>query len=167
MKKDSDSIEALVLDVRPIFSCGDSPCEPIERAVAALDPGQDLILLAPFEPIPLFSKLGREGFSHTAEQQADGTWKVVFSRTTKADRPASDAAGPGLVLDHRGLEPPEPLVRTLEALGRIAPGENITMLSDRKPMHLLEELDARGFLFDCVEQEDRTFATRIWRADTP
>jgi uncharacterized protein (DUF2249 family) len=164
MKKPQDPIPPLVLDVRPILAGGGSPCEPIEQAVAALRPGQNLVLLVPFEPVPLFAKLGREGFSHTAAQQADGTWKVVFSRPAETERPARDSTKQEVLLDNRGLEPPEPLVRTLEALGQLAPGGAIKMLSDRKPHHLFPELEARGFLFDCTEQSDHTFVTGIWRA---
>jgi hypothetical protein len=55
-------------------------------------------------------------------------------------------------------------VRTLEALGDIASGGTIIMLSDRKPLHLFEELDARGFHFDCTEQDDHSFVTNIWHS---
>lgn len=69
-----------VLDARPMFAQGDPPCGAIDAAVAGLAPGQDLILLVPFEPIPLYSKLGRLGFAHDATQEADGSWRVQFRR---------------------------------------------------------------------------------------
>ena len=70
---------ALVLDVRPIFANGGSPCANIDAAVASLSPGQSLVLLAPFEPAPLFGKLGAKGFSHRSEATADGSWRIEFT----------------------------------------------------------------------------------------
>jgi hypothetical protein len=67
-----------VLDTRPIFGRGDTPCEAIDAAVACLGPGQSLVLLVPFEPVPLYAKLGNQGFLHQARPLGDGTWEVEF-----------------------------------------------------------------------------------------
>jgi uncharacterized protein (DUF2249 family) len=74
----NSTIEPYLLDIRPIFASGGSPCEVIESAVAGLEPGQSLVLVAPFEPIPLFTKLGARGFSHESEPQGDGSWRIRF-----------------------------------------------------------------------------------------
>jgi uncharacterized protein (DUF2249 family) len=71
--------EPLVLDVRPIFAQGGSPCGTIDDAVARLGPGQALVLLVPFEPAPLFGKLGARGFTHKSEVQADGSYRIEFT----------------------------------------------------------------------------------------
>ena len=68
------------IDARPIFERGETPCAAIEDATARLAPGQALVLLVPFEPVPLYTKLAREGFSHQAQRLADGTWKIEFRR---------------------------------------------------------------------------------------
>ena len=73
------SFEPLVLDVRPIFGRGGSPCSTIDEAVASLSPGQVFVLVAPFEPAPLFSKLGAKGFSHKSQAMADGSWRIEFT----------------------------------------------------------------------------------------
>ncbi len=70
--------EPLVLDVRPIFAQGGSPCSLIDEAVASLAPGQCFVLLAPFEPAPLFGKLAAQGFSHRSRPVADGSWRIEF-----------------------------------------------------------------------------------------
>ena len=75
------SIEPLVLDVRPIFARGGSPCSTIDEAVASLSPGQAFVLLAPFEPAPLFAKLGAKGFCHSSNAMADGCWRIEFTPT--------------------------------------------------------------------------------------
>jgi len=169
MKKCRQPIEPLVLDVRPILAGGGSPCEPIDRAVGKLKQGQSLVLIVPFEPVPLYAKLAREGFSHSSQSLPDGVWRIEFHRDEKAAAqrsPSKASANPAeeIRLDCRGLEPPEPLVRTLEALHQIASAGKIVMRSDRKPLHLFEELETRGFLFDCTEQDDHSFITNIWNA---
>ena len=49
-------------------------------------------------------------------------------------------------LDLRGLEPPEPLVRALRVAQALAAGEELLLITDRRPAHLLPLLVERGFL---------------------
>jgi uncharacterized protein (DUF2249 family) len=74
------AIAPLELDIRPIFAAGASPCGTIDEAVANLKPGQTFVLLAPFEPIPLFTKLSAQGFAHKSEALGDGGFRIVFER---------------------------------------------------------------------------------------
>ena len=69
------------LDVRPIFERGETPCAVIDEATARVAPGQSLVLLVPFEPVPLYTKLARDGFTHQAQRLPDGTWKIEFRRS--------------------------------------------------------------------------------------
>ena len=71
--------EPLVLDVRPIFAQGGSPCTNIDNAVASLLPGQSFVLLVPFEPAPLFGKLGAKGLTGKSELQPDGSYRIEFT----------------------------------------------------------------------------------------
>jgi uncharacterized protein (DUF2249 family) len=73
-----ESLKPFVLDTRPIFARGDTPCEAIDDAIASLIPGQPLVLLAPFEPVPLYAKLSNQGFKHEARQIEGDTWRVEF-----------------------------------------------------------------------------------------
>jgi uncharacterized protein (DUF2249 family) len=165
--------DAVTLDVRPIFQSGGSPCGIIDEAVSHVKPHQVFRLIAPFEPLPLIAKLGRAGFTHASKQQDDGSWKLEFHKEQahgcccekKKAQEDEKASGNDVVLDARGLEPPEPLVRTLEALTNLKKGNTLTMHSSRKPMHLFEELGRRSFSYDCSEQADHTFLTRIWHSD--
>ena len=77
-----DFMKPLQLDTRPIFARGDTPCQAIDDAAASLTPGQPLVLIVPFEPIPLYAKLGKEGFTHQAKQLADSSWHVEFRKTS-------------------------------------------------------------------------------------
>jgi uncharacterized protein (DUF2249 family) len=69
-----------VVDTRPLFARGDSPCGVIDEAMASLVPGQSLVILVPFEPVPLYAKLGKQGFLHQSRQLADGAWRIEFFR---------------------------------------------------------------------------------------
>lgn len=48
------------------------------------------------------------------------------------------------VLDLRGLPPPEPLVRALEAAEVLAEGDELVLVTERQPVHLLPLLIERG-----------------------
>jgi tRNA 2-thiouridine synthesizing protein A len=66
-----------------------------------------------------------------------------------------------LTLDNRGLEPPQPMMRTLEALEGLQPGESLTIINDRRPMFLFAELDEVGSTYDVEEQLDGSFKVVI------
>lgn len=64
-------------------------------------------------------------------------------------------------LDNRGLEPPQPMMRTLAALEELPAGEELIINNDRRPMFLYAELDERGYSHDTVELEDGSFQITI------
>ena len=68
------------VDARPIIAAGDEPFDTIMAAVADLADGEELTVLAPFEPVPLEGVLGAEGFSYEADDLGDGDWRVTFRR---------------------------------------------------------------------------------------
>jgi uncharacterized protein (DUF2249 family) len=74
-------VHPLQLDIRPIFARGESPCGAIDQAVASLIPGQTLVLIVPFEPVPLYAKLGNQGFKHQARPLGNGIWQVEFRKS--------------------------------------------------------------------------------------
>lgn len=144
------------LDVRPILREGGEPFGAIMAAVAALAPGQALRLLATFKPIPLFEVLGARGFDASAREIGGGDWEVMF---TPADAASIAAAPPGVSarnhaaqdwpdpdfeLDLCDLDPPEPMVRTLEGVESLPAGRTMAALLPREPAFLFEELKARG-----------------------
>jgi len=167
----------VTLDVRADIRAGRQPCAKILNAVARLRPGQSLRLVAPFEPVPLFEVLGQQGFAHRARELRGGDWEVLFYRATgtapsraqaeSADQPAACGCGcaaPAEVqLDTRGLEPPQPMIRILEALEALPPASRLRARTDRRPMHLYPLLEARGFVGESEEQTDGSFVTIIRR----
>jgi uncharacterized protein (DUF2249 family) len=83
----------LQLDLRPIFARGETPCTAIDAAAARVGAGQTLVLLVPFQPVPLYAKLGRQGFSADTQRLEDGTWKVVFTRERCVTAGETEACG--------------------------------------------------------------------------
>jgi uncharacterized protein (DUF2249 family) len=73
---------ARVVDARPMLARGDEPFEAIMTAVAELAPGEPLVVLAPFEPVPLEGVLSAQGFAWAAETLDNGDWRVVFRAGT-------------------------------------------------------------------------------------
>jgi uncharacterized protein (DUF2249 family) len=143
------------LDVRPILREGGEPFSVIMEAVGKLAPGQGLRLLATFKPVPLFHALGARGFESSAREIGNGDWEVIFTpagspaaaaATPPAGKESVDAAWPDPVreMDNRDLDPPEPMVRTLEGVEALAPGETVAVLLPREPVFLFEELHSRG-----------------------
>ena len=47
-------------------------------------------------------------------------------------------------LDLRGLDPPEPMRRALEAVEALGPAEAVEIITDREPLLLYHELARRG-----------------------
>ena len=66
-----------------------------------------------------------------------------------------------MILDNRGLEPPQPMMRTLTALSKLQPGETLTIINDRRPMFLYEQLDELGYKYETTEREDGNFQITI------
>ncbi len=68
------------LDVRPVLEQGGEPFVPIMEAAEAIQSGNSLVLIAPFEPVPLYEVLQARGFLHETEQVAPNEWVVCFVR---------------------------------------------------------------------------------------
>jgi uncharacterized protein (DUF2249 family) len=142
------------LDVRPILRAGGEPFEKIMETVTALSPDQNLRLLATFKPTPLFHVLASQGFEHEDRELAGGEWEILFRRTgiaPPAPQPTMSAtdstdewAEPVEAMDHRDLDPPEPMVRILASLEAAQEGQVISALLCREPIFLLPELAKRG-----------------------
>lgn len=78
--KSGDVRKTRTLDLRAMFARGDEPFGKIMEAVAALAPGDVLVLITPFLPSPLIEKLHSEGFQAQPERRADGAWQTQCSR---------------------------------------------------------------------------------------
>lgn len=175
----------LTVDVREDIRNGREPFSKIMSAVASLREEQDLFLIAPFEPVPLFAVLAKKGFQHSA-RQVGAHWEVKFTRgncshanssppveAPSAPRPATPHSQAGqslhklvaeiIEVDARGLEPPQPMVKILETLAALPDGAAVCAHTDRRPIHLYAHLEERGFTGKSEEQNDGSFITHIRR----
>lgn len=180
---DSSSPVPIVLDVRPLLAKGTTPCQAIDEAIPRVPIGGTLVLLVPFEPVPLYDKLRAHGFDHEAEQLPGEVWRVTFRRRETLSQPPTVPAvcactGPVAVetavsspqvvplrIDARRLEPPQPMVRILEALQQLPQGGTLEAHTDRKPIHLLPLLEARGYSARNEVQPDGSCLTIIRRGN--
>ena len=71
---------AVTLDVRAELAAGGEPFVRIMEAAATIPPGASLVVVAPFEPVPLYGALGGRGFTHETECVAADEWVVNFTR---------------------------------------------------------------------------------------
>lgn len=160
--------KVVTLDVRQDIRHGREPFVRIMHTVAQLTPSQRLLLIAPFEPLPLLRIMAARGFSYATNQTDYGRWEILFEPSDKSAAGAShDAASPAVApsfeIDARGLEPPMPLVRILEALETLPPETVVIARTDRCPLLLLEELPRRGFAGETEETPDGSYLTHIHR----
>jgi uncharacterized protein (DUF2249 family) len=150
--------ETTVLDVRVI-----APRDRHPRILAdlwALAPEEALELLVDHDPVPLRYQLEAEQpgcFDWAYLEEGPETWRVRLQR-----RKGNGAQPEPIRLDNRGLEPPEPLARTLEAAARLNPDEALLAQMDREPMLLYPQLHSRGLRHETTPQADGSYQVRIW-----
>lgn len=158
------------LDVREDLRNGREPFSRIMAATNALPSGGVLRLRATFEPTPLYAVMSRQGFGHWTEALAPDDWRVWFypaspepvlepgSREAGAEPETNSATGSTppeiVVLDVRGLEPPEPMLRTLAALETLPVGRTLLQINERVPQFLLPKLEDLGFEHQVREQAE-------------
>lgn len=175
-RKDAHVVE---LDVRPYLRNKLEPFQVIMDTVGKLEKDDVFVLHATFKPTPLFGVLKIKGFAGKAEQVGKDHWISTFvNRKNKrwlseeadvADEESEVEAGRGsaisgpeiITLDNRGLEPPQPMIRTLSALERIRSGGEVAIHNDRVPMFLIEELQTLGYPFTVEEQPDGSAKVKI------
>ncbi len=181
------------LDVREDLRSGREPFSRIMAAKGEVPEDGALRLRAIFEPAPLYGVLGRQGFEHWTERRADDDWVVWFWRAAPADPGAAprspgrstdpsadvgeadsgggaaDAAAPEegvVVLDVRGLEPPEPMVRTLAALREMPRDHTLVQINVREPRFLFPRLEEAGYAYEVRRQGEDLVRVFIRHADT-
>jgi uncharacterized protein (DUF2249 family) len=159
--RDTDESDITDLDVREDLRNGVEPFSRIMAAQSGIPVGGVLRLRATFEPVPLYTALGHQGFSHWTERFADDDWRVWFYRGDITAAPSSapvtadaselDSAGV-VLLDVRGLLPPEPMQLTLEMLAQLGPGESLVQVNSRIPQFLIPHLQERGYEYVLISE---------------
>lgn len=68
---------------------------------------------------------------------------------------------PLIQLDARGLEPPQPMLKTLEAFATLPAGARLVTHTDRQPLLHYPLLEQRGFTHETTAQSDGSRLTHI------
>jgi len=71
--------------------------------------------------------------------------------------------GRELVLDVRGMEPPEPLERVLETVDRFVPGDRLKLIIDCRPVPLFRMLERNGFAYREEPGAESLYEITIWQ----
>src|SRR5690606_20812642 len=66
---------ARVVDARPTLAAGGEPFAEIMEAASQVQQGEVLVVLAPFEPVPLEGVLSEQGFSYVVDELEGGDWR--------------------------------------------------------------------------------------------
>ncbi len=166
--------KVVTFDVRPIIDGGKDPLKFILEKIKELKEDETLLLINSFEPVPLYSVLGRMGYSHQTRKEGE-VFKIYFYREEKtvaaeeenqqhADDEIDVTAFENIVeLDVRGLEPPEPMVKILETLSQIDDKTALLVDHHREPVMLYPKLEERGYRAFCTKVNDNYFKIVIAR----
>jgi TusA-related sulfurtransferase len=100
-------------------------------------------------------------FTRGSGGAAESSTTPVASAAKQGSKARSCTGTPVIEVDARGLEPPQPLVKILEALASLPQGARLRARTDRRPMHLYAQLEERGFVGESEEQKDGSFVTLI------
>ena len=180
--------QVVEVDVREELRNGQEPFSRIMAAQRSVPEGGVLMLRAIFEPVPLYRVMEKQGLGHHTERLAEDDWVVWFfapgtlvggqlrgassqsERTAGTWEPATGDQGDEveegvLILDVRGMEPPEPMVRTLAALETLPAGATLVQLNERVPKFLLPKLAELGFTYEVREQSGELVRVFIRRRE--
>jgi hypothetical protein len=149
------------MDLRPLLAQGTDPLQMVAGEAAKVVSGGRLVLLAPFNPLPLRRVLAGMGFSSVAEKLDDRHWRIDLERdgqgTIGGEPTAEDCPGlpdcgapvrhesDGLHVDVRGLAPPLPMLAILRLVGSLEGDDRVVVHHDRDPVYLVPELAEIGW----------------------
>lgn len=184
MGENNDEGRIVELDVRPYLRKKLEPFEMIMDTVKTLDKKDTFILHATFKPTPLLGLLKMKGLVNQVKKLEKDHWVVTFvhksmkhklksgeldlaqGQEQEQEQEEDDSPSDELTavsekqasqvyrLDNRGLEPPNPMMRTLSKLDQCNSGDQVIIHNDRVPMFLIEELKMLGYAYDVDRQSD-------------
>jgi len=71
-----------------------------------------------------------------------------------------------ILVDARGLEPPEPMEKAVQVLALLRPGQSIRMLLHREPFPLYALLAERGYRHETRMEADGSYVILIRQSDS-
>jgi uncharacterized protein (DUF2249 family) len=162
--------QIISFDVRALLAGGSDPLKQIQQKINALQPGEALLIVNNFEPVPLIKLLEKQGFASYVKFAGKGTVETYFYRTGPSKKSVgmpetkTEAATPGdwdallkqfennlEKIDVRHLEMPMPMMTILEALETLPGNKALYVHHKRVPVFLLTELKDRNFEYRIKE----------------
>ncbi|MGO1597105.1 MAG: DUF2249 domain-containing protein [Sphingobacterium sp.] len=161
-------------DVRAMLAEGNDPLKSIQQKVKSLNPGEVLVIINNFEPVPLIKLLEKQGFQTYVNFIDPDTietyfYKIVVEDSSKEEINVGEedisTSGDWEILlkqyednlveiDVRHLEMPMPMMTILENLETLPPGKALYVRHKRIPVFLLTELKERTFDYRIREVKD-------------
>ena len=163
---------AVRLDVREDQRNHADPFARIMGAISQVQDGQVFYLRNTFEPLPLYDVLGKRGFVAWARRLAADDWEIYFLKMGKGEAKTTEEVAPHeanpaasnntgdidtdtpvatISIDVRELTPPQPMMKILDALGNLKPGETLLVHHQRRPVHLYAKLAELGYTQKTIE----------------
>lgn len=164
MNPTSEQTNSANFDVREISCREKHPL--IFRRWEELPVGGHFVLINDHDPVPLyyqFAAMFPGAFEWRYLESSPDEFHVKITRLAPSpERPAvapppsscghrHERAGE---VDARGLEPPGPMLRILEAVEAMPRGGRLRAFTDRRPVHLYPELESRQVTFASEQQPD-------------
>ncbi|NGM60990.1 DUF2249 domain-containing protein [Sphingobacterium sp. SGG-5] len=163
-------------DVRAMLAEGNDPLKSIQQKVKSLNPGEVLVIINNFEPVPLIKLLEKQGFQTCVNFIDSDTIETYFYKINGADDDiekkevnvaGEDVSSSGdweillkryennlVEIDVRHLEMPMPMMTILENLEVLPPEKALYVYHKRIPVFLLTELKERAFDYRIKEVQD-------------
>lgn len=161
-------------DVRAMLAEGKDPLKSIQQKVKSLNPGEVLLIINNFEPVPLIKLLEKQGFQTYVDFIDQDTIETYFYKLMADDTPKEEVdAGEETVstsgdweillkqyeadlveIDVRHLEMPMPMMTILENLEVLPQGKALYVHHKRIPVFLLTELKDRSFDYRIKDVQD-------------
>lgn len=159
-------IPVAVIDAAAILAEGDDPLSMVLTAATPIPAGRGLVVIAPFDPVPLRNLLASHGFENHCRPDGAGRYRVTFLRAggcRDATTPTGDTSpamprrkfwmeADGLHLDVRGLTAPGPMMEILRFLDGGAHAQPLTVHVPQFPVHLIPELEDRGWTWEITDE---------------
>lgn len=161
-------------DVRAMLAEGNDPLKSIQQKIKSLNPGEVLLIINNFEPVPLIKLLEKQGFQTHVGFIDQDTIETYFYKLAADDAPKKEVdveagkvstSGDWEILlkeyennlvdiDVRHLEIPMPMMTILENLEVLPQGKALYVHHKRIPVFLLTELKEREFDYRIKEVQD-------------
>lgn len=160
-------------DVRAMLAEGNDPLKVIQQKVKALNPGEVLLIINNFEPVPLIKLLEKQGFESYVEYENADTIKTYFFKSSinniqvNISDIEAEVKTSGdweeilkhfenqlLEIDVRHLEMPMPMMTILETLETLPDQKALYVHHKRIPVFLLTELKERNFEYRIKEIQE-------------